>query len=316
MNGVPIIIYHEGRQNYLRECINQAKKFNNTVILVGDESNKDMAADYWYCAEDLETDEWREFSRVFCNMSTNPQKFELQCFKRFFMIYALMKKDIIHECVHIDSDVLCYYNFEAFGEFAGRYMASLEIPGKQDKYRWSVGAVTSYWTKEGIVSFCKFITSTYQNNKTLLEEKWSYHRKNNLPGGICDMTLLYLWSKQCDETRILNTMADFNIRENTVVIDQNINIIESCTEDEYVYDTLFNMKKVIFADGIPYLQKSDGTKVQALSLHFQGGAKRYMRFYASFCKREKPFYYLLAVLIKCKRLISDYGKQWRKRGTV
>lgn len=101
MNGVPIIIYHEGRQPYLQECINQAK-------------------------------------------------FELQCFKRFFMIYSLMRKGIIQECIHIDSDVLCYYDFSMFKTFVGEYKASLGIPQKQDGYRRSAGAVTSYLIKEGV----------------------------------------------------------------------------------------------------------------------------------------------------------------------
>lgn len=33
MDITPIIIYHEDRQAYLQECIDQTKKFNNMVIL-------------------------------------------------------------------------------------------------------------------------------------------------------------------------------------------------------------------------------------------------------------------------------------------
>ncbi len=309
VGGIPIIICHEGRQPYLQECINQAKKFDNTVILVGDESNKDMGADHWYSMAELETDEWHDFTELFCNMSTNPEKFELQCFKRFFLIYALMKKDIIHECIHIDSDVLCYFDFSMFKEFAGRYMVSLGIPRKQDRYRWSAGAMTSYWTKEGISSFCDFVISTYKNNMALLAEKWDYQKKNNLPGGICDMTLLYLWSRQYDGTKILNTIEQFEIGQNKVVIDNNINSIESGSGDKYVYDKLFNVKKIIFIDGVPYLQKSDGTRIRTLVLHFQGGAKRYMKFYAGACKHGKPLYYFLAAAIKCKRLLFNFRKR-------
>lgn len=302
MNGVPIIIYHEGRQPYLQECINQAEKFNNIVILIGDESNKNMNSDYWYNAADLETDEWHEFSELFYNMSTNPAKFELQCFKRFFMIYSLMRKGIIQECIHIDSDVLCYYDFSKFKAFVGEYKASLGIPQKQDGYRWSAGAVTSYWTKEGIASFCDFVIDSYKNKNTLLDEKWNYQKTHNLPGGICDMTLLYLWSEQYDEKEILNTTKEFYIGSSAVVIDNNINLSENYTRDEYVYNQLFNMKRVTFVDGIPYLHRNDGTKVQTLALHFQGGAKRYMKFYANSCKKGRPLYYFLATASKMKRM--------------
>ncbi|MCM1236228.1 MAG: hypothetical protein NC489_39615 [Ruminococcus flavefaciens] len=305
MDMVPIVIYHEGRPSYLRECINQAKKFNNTVILIGDESNRDMNSDDWYNEADLETDEWHEFSEMFCNMSTNPAKFELQCFKRFFMIYALMKRDIISECIHIDSDVLCYYDFSMFKTVAGKYVASLDIPQKQDEYRWSAGAITSYWTKEGIASFCNFIIYIYKNKKTLLAEKWNYQKDHNLPGGICDMTLLYLWSKQQGEATVLNTMKEFYNGSNMVVIDNNINSVENYTDNKYLYNKLFNMKKVTFIDGVPYLHRSDGTKIQTLVLHFQGGAKKYMKYYAHACKFRRPLYYLLAVAIKMKRAILN-----------
>lgn len=303
MNGVPIIIYHEGRQSYLRECINQAKKFNNIVLLIGDESNEDLNSDYWFNEADLETDEWHEFSDLFCNMSTNPAKFELQCFKRFFMICSLMKKDIIHECVHIDSDVLCYFDFSRIKSCAGKYMASLGISQKQDGYIWSAGAAISYWSKEGIISFCDFIISTYRNRKELLTEKWNYHRKHSLPGGVCDMTLLYLWAKEQGESMILNTTKGFDVGGNLVVIDCNINSTANYLKDEYLYDGLFNMKKISFIEGIPYMHKGDGTKIQALALHFQGGAKRYMEFYASACQKKRAVYYLLAVIIKMKRKI-------------
>ncbi len=302
MDSVPIIICHEGRQPYLRVCIEQAKKFNNTVILVGDESNKDMNSDYWYHAADLETDEWREFEGVFCNMSTNPAKFELLCFKRFFMMHSLMERDIIHECVHIDSDVLCYFDFSKY-QGGQKVLATLGIPRKQDRYRWGASAMTSYWTKEGIASFCDFVISTYKNNRALLIEKWNYQQVHNLPGGICDMTLLYLWSKQCGETKITNTMKEFTVESGMAVIDNNINSTESYTDDRYAYHALFNMKKVTFRDGIPYLHRSDGTKIQTLVLHFQGGAKRYMRFYANECRFERPLYYFLAASIKMKRAI-------------
>lgn len=304
MNEIPIIIYHEGSQEYLQECINQAKKYNNTVILIGDETNKDMNSDYWFHAAELETEEWREFSDLFYNMSTNSAKFELQCFKRFFMIYSLMKKNIINECIHIDSDILCYYDFSKFNVFDGIYDASLSIPKRQDAYRWGVSAMTSYWTKKGIASFCSFVIVAYKDKNALLTEKWNYHQKNNLPGGICDMTLLYLWSKQEKEIKILNTMEEFSIGDDKVVIDNNI----STVENGYLYDKLFCLKKVTFYEGIPYLHKEDGTKIRTLALHFQGGAKRYMKFYAGECKRQKLLYYFMAALIKWKGRIFDYVK--------
>ena len=122
------------------------------------------------------------------------------------------------------------------------------------------------------------------------------------------MTLLYLWSKQYGDTKILNTMKEFCAGPISVVIDNNMNSSENYTRDEYVYNQLFNMKRVTFVDGIPYLHRNDGTKVQTLALHFQGGAKRYMKFYASSCKKGRPLYYFLATANK--KNFFELGHVW------
>lgn len=47
--------------------------------------------------------------------------------------------------------------------------------------------------------FINFCIEIYENRKELLLEKWNAHKDYILPGGICEMSLLYLWIR---ETRL------------------------------------------------------------------------------------------------------------------
>ena len=79
---IPVIVHHEtgekpqtgGKKNqeYLRYCIAQAKKYNEKVVLLGDQYNKDWCDD-WHDANDFITDKWKEFHSVFKNLSPYPQ---------------------------------------------------------------------------------------------------------------------------------------------------------------------------------------------------------------------------------------------------
>ena len=65
---IPVIVHHEtgekpqtgGKKNqeYLRYCIAQAKKYNEKVVLLGDQYNKDWCDD-WHDANDFITDKWK-----------------------------------------------------------------------------------------------------------------------------------------------------------------------------------------------------------------------------------------------------------------
>ena len=44
---LPIIIFHIGNQKYLELTINQVQKYNNEVILIGDEHNKHLCENHY-----------------------------------------------------------------------------------------------------------------------------------------------------------------------------------------------------------------------------------------------------------------------------
>ena len=76
---IPVMVHHEtgekaqaaGKKNqeYLKYCIAQAKKYNEKVVLLGDEYNKAWCDD-WHNANDFITEKWTKFHAVFENLST------------------------------------------------------------------------------------------------------------------------------------------------------------------------------------------------------------------------------------------------------
>ena len=88
---------------------------------------------------------------------------------------------------------------------------------------------------------------------SLLLKKWNYQREHNLAGGVCDMTLVYLWSK--DNDRVLNSARIFD----GGTIDQNLCDRVNFSENEYRYNSFAGIKKyVIRKDALdrkqPYLE--------------------------------------------------------------
>ena len=98
---IPVIVHHEtgekpqtgGKKNqeYLRYCIAQAKKYNEKVVLLGDQYNKDWCDD-WHDANDFITDKWKEFHSVFKNLSPYPQAWAEGIFRRFFLILEYLDR--------------------------------------------------------------------------------------------------------------------------------------------------------------------------------------------------------------------------------
>lgn len=114
-------------------------------------------------------------------------------------------------------------------------------------------------------------------------------REHNLAGGVCDMTLVYLWSK--DNDRVLNSAKIFD----GGTIDQNLCDRVNFSENEYKYNSFAGIKKyVIKKDDSgrkqPYLVKTDGTLVRVFAIHCSGRAKSaikaFDRSYAAVCMSQ------------------------------
>lgn len=290
--NIPIMIHHEGNQHYLYDCICQTKKYNQNVILLGDASNKDMPADTWYNAAEFTSKEWEEFLAVFVNMSTYPDDYAKQIFKRLFMVHEILEKKNIDECILLDSDVLCYCNFSELDVFNGCDV-SLSVRKNQEPYIWSVSTGSSYWTVGALSNFCRFCIDFYRNRIDVLKEKWLYMQKHHFLGGVCEMSLLYLWTLEYTG-KILNTTRIFD----GVIMDGGIASATNYDYNEFEFNKMLGIKKIRFKKGIPYLRDSEGRDIETLVLHFGGKVKAYMRFYKKPNLVNRMLVYLAAIALK------------------
>lgn len=287
---LPVIIHHEtgekpqtggGRnQEYVKYCIMHTKKLNKKVILLGDEYNKEWC-DEWYHVNDFINEKWQHFERVFVNWSTYPDAWALGIFKRFYLIEEYLRRNNYTECVIMDSDVLVYLDFLKYEPFL-HCDAALEICGDQDisslprpnGLRMCAIAGVAYFTLEALTDFNDYCIDVYENHREILMPKHEAHLKYNLAGGICEMTLLYLWTLTRKEGSILNLMEE----RDGFVFNGPIGTTENLLPDEFQVSRITRVKKFRFKNGIPYFFSMDTKRpVATYSFHFGGADKIYLK---------------------------------------
>ncbi|MEQ9358331.1 hypothetical protein [Coleofasciculus chthonoplastes] len=292
--SIPIVIFHVGYRDYLELALTTAKKYNKDVLLIGDESNQ-SSWDFHLMKDQLMSSLYQDFLKKYTKMSSFDSEYDLLIFERFFCLREWMKNNQINEAWLLDSDVISFNNFaEKYSIYLKNSIAALSIPYTQKDYRWSASGHTSYWTFEGITSFTDFCLETYSKNSRLLQEKYNWHIKNNIPGGVCEMTLLYLWAKE--RTDVFNTAQVYD----EMTLDHSISISENFSLNEYSV-TIGGIKHIKFKEGFPYcFNKKIGKDIAFLSLHCQGSSKKYMYFFAN--DRLQDFYQL-AIIRHLVRLV-------------
>ena len=268
---IPVVIFHEGCPSHLIHSVESAKRFNDRVILLGNEDNKHITEE-WYDCNKLDLTRYEEFKKVFENYSTYNDFFAIIVFKRYFVIYELMKKLGFDRVMMVESDLYTCANYSEIPFLKDAYAMVSTVAGQEKNYGWSSCCHCSYWTKEAMNDFLDFCYDTYTKNKALLLEKWEYHKSRNEAGGVCDMTLAYLWSR--DRKNVLNSALEHN----GFTIDQNLCDRANYTEDEYEYNNLAKIKKYVIkkddkGNKLPYLVKKDKTLVRVYSIHCSGRGK-------------------------------------------
>lgn len=288
---IPLIFIHTGNQEYLKYTITQAEKYNECVYLIGDDSNRNFCKK-WVDSKEYLEEEYFEFEKTYKHMSSNSKEFELGCFARYYLAYSFAQKNNLETFMFLDSDLMVYKNFSELN-WEG-FDAALSIQYSQEPYIWTVSVHCSYWTIKTMRSFLDFLMKAYENNIDDLNKKWEYHLKNNIPGGICDMTLVYLWYKSHSELHFYNTTQ---ISKGTV-FDHFLHQTEGYKNGEFRVNNFLEMKKLKFVDGIPYTMHNDGDWIQTYTIHAQGKRKMYLR-ELSECRSAKVYYYLVKVKREC-----------------
>lgn len=262
------VVVHTGNQKYLKCCLDSLTSKLN-ICLLGDKSNSKLIKN-WLDVNTLKSDYKSQFDQCYKHMSTNPVEFELMCFYRYIYIYEYMIENKIDKIIHFDSDVILFDGFEKFVEYldGAEYEFSCFMPLNQSAFRYTASPHISFWTLDKIKEFIEFIIYTYKFNLNVLTDKNEFHLNSNVAGGICDMTLLYLFCLK-NEGCFLNTFCNEDF-----ILDFNISKPER-DDVEYLYLSPIYKYKVI---NNSMFIKLNGNYKPLLSGHLQGKAKKFMKY--------------------------------------
>jgi putative methyltransferase (TIGR04325 family) len=246
---IPVVYIHLGSlPAFLFTSIKQALRYNKQVYLLTDTSvtidNVTIVNvnDYLTHVD--------KFESVYKHMSSNTENFEKICIKRWIILSNFLNQNKIDVCYYSDSDVMLYANVSDVYENYKSYDSVYTLPEYQENFRWTASACCSFWKKETLNIFSEFILSSYSNDKIqILKDKWDYHQKMQIPGGVCDMTLLYLFSQTINFFSLSKVIENF-------AFDQNYLDDENYFKKEYelAFDSNIgrNVKKIIWNNNSPF----------------------------------------------------------------
>ncbi len=264
---------HFGISNYVRYCYKNAKNFGNEIIYIGDDSANNPIK--LQSIENCKNKRFNEFRKHYVHMSSNPINIELLCFERYFWIEAYINKYQIENFWMIDSDVIL---LGKLNEYSSEHLknknvsAALSIPKQKFKdMNWAASPHTSWWTKVGITSFINYSIKTYRENITILKKKADWNFSRSSTGGISDMALLYLWAQSNQVINLAN-----NHETTKILIDHNITMQINY---EKPLDGYLGYKCIKYKNNSWQIIDESGQKIQIISLHFQGEAKKLIKFF-------------------------------------
>lgn len=253
---IPIVFVHHGRTfEWIQAVLDQARKFNGEVYLIGDQPERT------HDVKDYRGDFDRFYSH-FSNYSTNPDWFESRAFSRWFILNEFMQKNDIPVAFHLDTDVMIFVDVTEDYERWKQWDFTLVVG--------NCGA-TVFFTKERVRSFCDYVMRAYEEkNQAYQDWKRIYESMQiqGLAGGVSDMLALKWWrTANCydfgEMTDIRDGMAyDHVLRESNP---GGYRMRESSRG---------LIKDIQFERGLPYATvESTGERVRMLSLHHQGDSE-------------------------------------------
>ena len=270
-----VFLIHHGNQDYLQIAAKETQASGNRVILIGDDAQTGKMCTAYYDDGLIDLPDYREFEAQYVHMSSAPKVFELLCFKRYFYLYAIAKQRGLNHFWMIDSDAVVLQDLSGVAShlIANQFSAGVSTR-HQSEYDWASSPHTSFWSLAGLESFVSFLKNLHTSEvRSLLNQKYQWHLDNNIPGGICDMTALFLWQKSKGDV--------FNLakahHEGLPLFDNNLNEDGNMSACEFLMVRNVRLKKIIH-EGNQYwahLQKGGG-QTPVVALHFQGRAKSCM----------------------------------------
>lgn len=283
-----IIIFHLGSQAYVKQCLQQALKYDNEIILLND--NPDHFKEFSNNTNckivnyNKYTERATTFKKMYKHYSTNSYQLELICILRWFCVYEYMEKHDIKRAFICDSDVLIY---DTITSIDTKYLKDNDYMLCSSSSKNVTGG-QSIWNINKLKEFVDFIFEFYTGETLQKMDTWWKTYKE--PGGICDMTLLYYFANNSldfvglrlsnfpyfnqDLTQIFNNELTFDLHLATYGNHPH--------PEEYEVNERTKNKNIKFIDNKPYCYNKRLQKdIRFILLHFQGRNKAIMKDYYS-----------------------------------
>ena len=278
-----MVVIHHGYRPYLKTVLDHSRANGNFTCLIGSEPRLASLCDEFFLDENIVIPGYEAFAKSYTHMSSNPQAFELLCFKRFYLLQHLVHAKNLPYVWMIDSDVLVMENLSNFTNYfvTECYDASLSTR-VQDDLDFDSSTHCSFWTKAALNEFVRFLDHFYDCDITpLLFKKYEHHLKNNIDGGICDMTAMFLWQERTSY-KIFNSANSY--LHNLPFIDHNMHLDRNYADTEFPLAFKINIKQIELQN-IPQKDKKikkvavrsiSGKVYPVIALHFSGKSKKYL----------------------------------------
>ena len=280
--SIPVVMVHGGKsrpgqvEDFLVTTLKQASQWNDQVILLGGPRVKGYASqaqvkyydyfkNYYAGARDF-------IGEHYVQLSGYPRPYDIAVMERYFVLRDFMIKHNVDVLCNLDSDVMVYCDLsKEASKFPVDMFGAYCIPLVQFKYRLSASAHTSFFTRTGIVKFCEFMIASYTESKrfAVIKEKWDWHVREDKPGGVCDMTHLYLFAQEFP-SKVYNLTGEVL---DDGVFEHNINVSENGLPEAFRMSG--KKKELVWKDGCPYGFSTALDKlVRFNTLHLQGNSRK------------------------------------------
>lgn len=270
-----LVFVHSGYSPYLEYTLRQARAASpgSDVVLLGDAGAR---LPFVRAVRPSDSAAVRELRATYRHRSTNHRPFELGCFERWVHVRDWMAREGHADAFVLDSDVLLFTAEDDLRRTWTRPATALglSVPTAQSDFRWLASPHVAYVRRETLDAFCEFMTACFRPGTPpgdACEAKWAHHLATGAPGGVVDMTALYLfWNTLAEDAR-----ANLCTTRGGATCDLNVNTSENEVEGEFAMRR--GRKSVIWTDGTPTgTRAADGGVVRLHALHLQGKAKRFI----------------------------------------
>lgn len=267
----PLVVFHLGKQSYFKSAVKLMNKAGFKPIVISDSDIFD-SSQVTYCTDvindELIKSKWLMFLECYVHLHDDADpRGQLLCYQRWFFILDKIKSMGLDGFWHLDSDIAVFRDFGAYKKDIETtcHSSAISIPLQKSEYQMSASSHVSFWKTKDLESFIDFMVDGFSAEAGPLNAKWTFHKDNNIAGGICDMTFQYLWAQKANSECENQVMNINDIKQDRWLFNDNINVGTDSSN--------FTMLPVISESGQYFVKQKNSQSSPLSFMHCQGRAK-------------------------------------------